>query len=151
MMIRSQLTNLSVEPYQRVSTRTISSIYIIIESLELFKSVTVRITYMDTANAYVDSEMITIDGQDYSDWGNDDTFLYRYISTKKGFTIIQPGTIPVTPAVVEPVDVETTGLGDGTIGLGEGTAGFGDGTIGLGEGTAILGEEIHAVIEPVVV
>ena len=102
-MIRNQLINLQVEHYERVSTRTISSIYIMIESLELFKSVTIRVTYMDTTNVYVDSELITLDGTNYSNWGNDDTYLYNYISTKKGFVITQPGTLPVTPIVETPM------------------------------------------------
>ena len=103
-MLRNQIINLSVEPYQRVSTRTIGSVYLAIEALELFKSVSVRVTYMDTTNAYVDSEIITISGSDYSRWGNDDTFLYNYISDKKGFTITSPGSLPVTPVVETPAE-----------------------------------------------
>ena len=112
-MLRSQVINLPVEPYQRISSRTVGSVYLAIESLELFKSVTVRVTYMDTTNTYVDSEMITLSGPDYSGWGNDDTYLYSYISTKKGFTIMRPSTLPVTYAaepsvvVVETPVVET--------------------------------------------
>ena len=118
-MNRNQLINLSVVSYERVSTRTISSVYIMIESLELFKSVTVRVTYMDMTNMYVDSELITLDGPEYLSWGNDDTYLYNYISTKKGFVITQPSTLPVTSVVVEPMSGGTAGLGEETPAIGD--------------------------------
>ena len=78
-MVPSEITQLQIEPYQRVSTRTIGSIYLAIESIELFNSVSLRITYMDTNGAYVETEIIKLGGAEYLAWGNDDTYLYDYI------------------------------------------------------------------------
>lgn len=99
-MLRNQVINLAVEPYNRVSNRTVGSIYLTIEALELFKSVSIRVTYMDTSNVYVDSEVVTLSNSDYSNWGSDDTYLYNYISKKKGFTIANKGALPVTKTPV---------------------------------------------------
>jgi hypothetical protein len=104
-MINSEILQLQIEPYQRVSTKTIGCIYIAIESIELFKSVSLRITYMDINGVYVETEIIKLNGAEYLAWGNDDTYLYNYISQLKGFTIIPARvamvTIPAEPPVVE--------------------------------------------------
>jgi len=106
-MIRNPIVNVPVEPYQRISSRTICNIYLTIEGFELFKSVSLRITYMDTSNKYVDSEIITLSGHEYLAWGNDDTYLYNYISQLKGITIKLPDVALPTPSVVETPAEET--------------------------------------------
>jgi hypothetical protein len=92
-MNRGQLVNLQVEPYERISKRTVTTIYLMVEGLELFKSVSLRITYMDSSNKYIDSELVVLSGPEYLAWGNDDTYLYNYISKLKGFTIKVPDIV----------------------------------------------------------
>jgi hypothetical protein len=99
---------LKIEPFERVSSRTISSIRVSIESVSLFNSVRVRITYIDTSNTFASSEIVTLSGDDYNAWGNDDMYLYTYISKLKGITIKPSDQTPPAPSVDEtPVEMPT--------------------------------------------
>ena len=106
--MNSNITIIKVEPFERVSSRTIGSIRISIESISLFNEVRVRITYIDTSDTFVSSELITLSGDDYNAWGNDDMYLYNYISCLKGITIKPldptPPTPPTPPIDETPVD-----------------------------------------------
>ena len=99
----SNINILKIEPFERVSSRTISSIRVSIESVSLFNSVRVRITYIDTSNTFASSEIVTLSGDDYNTWGNDDMYLYTYISKLKGITIKPSDPTPPTPPT-PPVD-----------------------------------------------
>lgn len=133
-MVNGEIIRLPVEPYDRISNRRIGSIFLAIESLELFKGVSLRITYMDINDVYVESEIITLSTDDYRKWGTDDTFIYNYISEKKGF-IIKPPTIIMTTVPVASTG-GSTGTGDaastgGSTGTGDaastgGSTGTGD-------------------------
>jgi hypothetical protein len=92
-MNRNSVISLPIEPFERVSKRTVGNIYLMIEGLELFKSVSIRITYMDTNNKHIDSEVVTLAGPEYLAWGNDDTYLYNYISKLKGFSLKVPDIV----------------------------------------------------------
>jgi hypothetical protein len=106
--MNSNITTIKVEPFERVSSRTIGSIRISIESIFLFNEVRVRITYIDTSDTFVSSELITLSGDDYNAWGNDDMYLYTYISKLKGITIKPSDQTPPAPSVDEtPVEMPT--------------------------------------------
>ena len=109
-MVNGEIRRLPVEPYDRISTRRIGSIFLAIESLELFKGVSLRITYMDINDVYVESEIITLSTEDYLKWGTEDIFIYNYISERKGF-IIKPTTI-----TMDTVPVATGTVATGTEG-----------------------------------
>lgn len=100
----SNINILKVEPFERVSSRTIGSIRVSIEGVSLFNEVRVRITYIDTSDTFVSSEIIALSGDDYNAWGNDDMYLYNYISRLKGITIkpFDP-TSPTPPVEKTPV------------------------------------------------
>jgi len=95
----SNITILKIEPFERVSSRTIGSIRVSIEGVSLFNEVRVRITYIDTSDTFVSSEIIALSGDDYNAWGNDDMYLYNYISRLKGITIKPFDPTPPTPPV----------------------------------------------------
>jgi len=103
--MNSNINIIKIEPFERVSSRTIGSIRISIESISLFNEVRVRITYIDTSDTFVSSELITLSGDDYNAWGYDDMYLYTYISKLKGITIKPSDPTPSTPPIDEtPVD-----------------------------------------------
>jgi hypothetical protein len=61
-------------------------------NLELYKSVTVHARLMDN-NEMVKSERFVIEGEDYTNWGNDDDYIVNYVLTKLGLTKLTPDQI----------------------------------------------------------
>ena len=61
-------------------------------NLELYKSVNVHVRLMDN-NQMVKSEMILIEGTDYTNWGNNDDYIVTYVLTKLGLTKLTPEQI----------------------------------------------------------
>jgi len=63
----------------------INKVFIRVMNLELYKSVTVHARLMDN-NEMVKSEMFVIEGEDYTNWGNNDDYIVNYVLTKLGLT-----------------------------------------------------------------
>ena len=66
--------------------RIIYSFEIQVLHLVLFQSVTVMITLYDENNSPIDNKMITIDGDDYLNWSNNDNWLIDYVLNKLNLT-----------------------------------------------------------------
>ncbi len=77
-------------PYTK--TYTINKVIIRVMNLELYKSVTVHARLMDN-NEMVKSERFVIEGEDYTNWGNNDDYIVNYVLTKLGLTKLTPDQI----------------------------------------------------------
>ena len=56
-------------------------------NVELNKSVSFSVLLMDEHSRLVDVKNFTLQGEEYHSWGNDDTYLYRVVAEKLGFTL----------------------------------------------------------------
>ena len=77
-------------PYTK--SYTINKVIIRVMNLELYKSVTVHARLMDN-NEMVKSERFVIEGEDYTNWGNNDDYIVTYVLTKLGLTKLTPEQI----------------------------------------------------------
>lgn len=100
-----------IQPYDIVTTRTITSFVIDRIELTLFKRAVITIVMYDSANIPVDVRNIELSGSDYEQWNNDDNYVVQYVCNKLGMLlptveepVVEPVLEPVT--VVEPVTVE---------------------------------------------
>ena len=61
-------------------------------------------TLRDADGAQVGFGILTLSGDAYAAWGNNDDYLYTYTATALGLTIIEivPDAPPAPPAMVEP-------------------------------------------------
>ena len=76
-----------IEPSEYVyPVRIISRIEIQIFNIELFKSVTVVVILCDDKDYVIDNKHIVIDGDDYANWSNNDSYLIDLVLTKLGLT-----------------------------------------------------------------
>ena len=94
--------NVVPEPYVRPSIN-ITSIQVRVINLNLFQSVNVNVTLLSN-NDYVDSKSYTLEGADYTNWGNDDTYIVNYVLNQLGLT--QSGSDVIDPVVIDPVVTE---------------------------------------------
>ncbi len=94
--------NVVPEPYVRPSIN-ITSIQVRVINLNLFQSVNVSVTLLSN-NDYVDSKSYTLEGDDYTNWGNDDTYIVNYVLNQLGLT--QSGSDVIDPVVIDPVVID---------------------------------------------
>lgn len=97
----------SVVPVDMTTTTTITSFEIDSIEVRLFSSAIIRVNVF--AGSYrTEIRSITLEGDDYINWGNDDHYINAYIAGVLGLTLVEPEAIPgvVEPAVVEPALVE---------------------------------------------
>ena len=71
-------------PYVR-PTVTITSIQLRVMNVVLFNSVNINVTLFSN-NDFVDSKTYLLEGEDYANWSNDDTYIVNYVLTQLGLT-----------------------------------------------------------------
>jgi len=73
-----------------------------------FASITLNCNLFTENNDYLDTKIVRMDGDDYKNWGNDDSYLIEFLSNKLGLTyyptpVVEPVVEPVSDPVSEPV------------------------------------------------
>jgi len=77
--------NVNVQDSSYVKTNTINNIIIRIMNVDLFNSITICASLFEN-KSLVDNKVYKIEGEEYSNWGNDDTYIVNLILTKLGMT-----------------------------------------------------------------
>ncbi len=85
---------INIEPYTITNIKTVSSVKIRIENVQLFKSAVIIIDFYDSNGRMVDNKIIHLSGQEYLDW-KDDSYIYDYLCDKFGIKAILPSQEPV--------------------------------------------------------
>jgi len=62
--------------------RIVNSVEIQIVNLILFQSVSILVSLYDEENNIIENKYLTIDGDDYQNWSNNDQFLIDLVLTK---------------------------------------------------------------------
>ena len=72
------------------TVKTIASFSVRVQQLELFKSVSVIALLFDDNRNIVETKYITISGEDYLGWNNDDKYILNYVANYCGLTLAPP-------------------------------------------------------------
>ena len=70
-----------IEPITKTKVNIVSKIEISIIELLLFKSVKVRVVLFDDNKNIINSNILTLIGQDYLNWKDDDNYIVDYVKT----------------------------------------------------------------------
>jgi hypothetical protein len=62
----------------------VTNVTVAVISLDLGKSVTMGVTYLDNNNRAVDRKHVLIEGEDYDVWGLDDQYIINFALQKLG-------------------------------------------------------------------
>jgi hypothetical protein len=89
-----------IQPYNIITTKTVTSFVIDRIELTLFKKALITIVIYDSAKIPVDVRSIELAGSDYEQWNNDDNYVVQYVCNQLGFLL--PGSSVEKPAVEEP-------------------------------------------------
>lgn len=82
-----------IEPSTEITTKIITSFTVNVMRLELFESVTVNAMLYGINGNFLEVKTLTISGQDYLDWNNDDQYLIDKVAQLLGFTLA-PTVVP---------------------------------------------------------
>jgi hypothetical protein len=106
-------TNIKLNPQEITSVKTINSVYIDVSSMVLGHSVTLSCYLKSDPNTVVEVKHLRIEGEEYKNWGNDDSYLLNLVFTKLGITpsttienILNP--VPGSELITPPVTDSTT-------------------------------------------
>ena len=67
--------------------RYINSFTYTVRSFELSVQITFSVFLYDQNGQYLDNSIITLTGDDYTAWGNDDTYIKIFIANSLGLTL----------------------------------------------------------------
>ena len=81
-------TQTNIQPFDEVTTKVITSFRTKVQNVDLFTSATILVELLDSNNMIKDVKMITISGDDYTNWSNNDQYIINYVANYFGFTII---------------------------------------------------------------
>jgi len=79
-----------------------------VNSLVLNSTITFNVVLLDTNNVPVTVKQVTLSGEAYTNWGNNDNYVILYICNELGLTPLNPIEAPPQVSVdpVVPVDPE---------------------------------------------
>lgn len=78
----------TIIPFNEVTTKTAVRFSIDISQMELGLSATFRVTLFDSDDKCISNKYVTLEGQDYLNWGTDDKYVLNYIAKTLGLTLI---------------------------------------------------------------
>jgi len=80
-------SSINVEPYSITKTNTVTSFSIRVIDLTLFSSVTLMVSLFDASGNLVTNQAMTLNGDNYTAWGSDDSYINTYVATQLGTSL----------------------------------------------------------------
>jgi hypothetical protein len=78
----------NIEPYDETTVNTAVRFSLDISKMELSVSATFRASLYDVNDRCFANKYVTLEGQAYLDWGNDDQYVVDYIAAELGFVLV---------------------------------------------------------------
>ena len=75
----------NVNDYTLVQTSVINNIHINILKIDLFKGMTLTVNLLSN-NKIIDTKIMNITGDEYTNWGNDDNYIINLVLSKLNLT-----------------------------------------------------------------
>jgi len=89
-----------INDYEQVITKKYNYITIKVTNVVLKTSVEIQVMFYDSNKVMGDMKMLTLTGSDYTNWGNDDSYIVNMICQKFGLTLSDTTTSSViTPSL----------------------------------------------------
>jgi hypothetical protein len=78
----------AIIPFNEITTKTAVRFTLDIAKMELGISATFRVTLYDSNDICISNKYITLEGQNYLNWGSDDKYVVTFIAKTLGLTIL---------------------------------------------------------------
>lgn len=89
-----------IETHELVTRKMIGAVVITIEEIRLNESATIKAMLYDDLGLFVESRTFPMVGDDYAQWGSDDSYIVQFTLSRLGFV-----EKPSAPAADAPVPV----------------------------------------------
>lgn len=84
----------NVEPKEFVTVKVANSVELRVQSLNIGYSVELTCLLKDTNDNIFEVKNISLSGEEYNNWGNDDSYLVTTVLSKLGLTPLQSPVFP---------------------------------------------------------
>lgn len=75
-------------PYDQTTIKTAVRFSLDISQMILSVSATFRVSLYDLNDRCFGNNYVTLEGQDYLDWGNDDQYVIDFVARQLGFVLL---------------------------------------------------------------
>lgn len=82
------MATINVQDKEVVTTQTISQVEILEGNIQLGQSVRFPVKLLDANSNLISIEFVEVSGDDYINWGTDDSYVNNLILTKLGLTAL---------------------------------------------------------------
>lgn len=77
----------SIQPFDKTIIQTIVRFSLDITILILNQSATFTVSLYNVNDIVIDRQFVSIEGTDYVNWGNDDSYIIRFVANQLGFVM----------------------------------------------------------------
>jgi hypothetical protein len=89
-MSGNKIIKLPVVPCTKTEVYNITSVTVNVVQINLNQSATISVTlFTDTGKAAMNT-LLNMSGSDYTKWGNDDTYINKFVGSQLNITILDP-------------------------------------------------------------
>ena len=93
--------SIPIQPFEKLETTTITNVNMRIVDYTFFNSITVMCSLVTNDGRTVDNKYIVVDGEEFANWGSDDSYIVNLILSKLGFQQpVSQEPVSQEPAVV---------------------------------------------------
>lgn len=78
----------AIVPTEKTTTNVGIRFAMDITELVLNTSATFRVILYDIEDKSIDVSYVTLEGEDYANWGSDDEYVIQFVATQLGFTLV---------------------------------------------------------------
>ena len=86
----------TIEPFENTVIKTVVRFSLEINKMVFNKSAKFRVFLYDINNMLITTSYVTIEGEDYLNWSNDDNYVINFVANKLGFVIVSIGVSQIT-------------------------------------------------------
>jgi hypothetical protein len=85
------MSKLNVVPFDETIVNKVYSISINVNNIVLFQSANIVVNFFDINKIFISTQLLTLAGDDYTNWGDDDEYIINYVATTLNITILDNG------------------------------------------------------------
>jgi hypothetical protein len=79
-------SKINIVTKEDITVQEITAISIAVEDIILFTSAVIRVTSYNAAGNRIKFDRLTLSGDDYTNWSNNDQYIYNYVYTTMNIT-----------------------------------------------------------------
>lgn len=80
-------TEINIQPKTFVTTHTSNKIMVVVSNIQLFQKADIYVQFLDNSGIIVDQKTLTMEGDEYLSWTNNDQYVIDWAMQKLGLSL----------------------------------------------------------------